>query len=121
MSKDTYTFRTGQPSLSIMGVATIMPDGSVVLADGVSLDDASKKFWEAIATWNPAKARIAELTEALKPFARLADDDVLSIIAAKLPPLVSFLQFTRADGEVIAKIELADLHRAASALKGSQT
>lgn len=65
-------------------------------------------------------AAAPDLYEALKPFARLAEDDVLQIIAANLAPLVSFLTFTDADGKEVARVTLDDLHKARAALLRAQ-
>lgn len=56
-----------------------------------------------------------ELYEALRPFARLGDDDVMAAIAKVASPF-SFIQFTDNDGGKLHKLELTDLSRARAAL-----
>ena len=42
-------------------VVTIQPDGSVEIAKGVSMNKATRTFWEAIEYANPLRAEVARL------------------------------------------------------------
>lgn len=62
----------GKPNSEFTGLAIhaspskaiiLKPDGQVEIPEGMTLDEASQKFWDAIATSNPMRAEVYVLTQ----------------------------------------------------------
>jgi hypothetical protein len=58
----------------------LKPDGQVVIPEGMTLDEASQKFWDAIATSNPMKGEVNRLIEKLAIMNTLNEDLVKRLV-----------------------------------------